>query len=99
MVGDQRMKILKKVIAEAMGLDLEVINFYREQKLSDRVIEKFVDSKLEKSHLVKIGKSYINLASVSHPWEFVLFVIMEYLTLDGRFRKLLQVSFYAGQPL
>ena len=44
-------------------------------------------SEHEKSDLVKIGNSYINSAFVSRPWRFVLFVIMEYLTLDGRFTK------------
>jgi len=81
------MEILEEVIAKATGLELEGINFYRERKLSDKAIEEFVESELEKSRLIKIGKSYINLAFVSRPWRFVLFVIMEYLTLDGRFMK------------
>ena len=81
------MEISEEVIVETTGLELEGINFYREKKLLDRAIKEFVDSKLEKSHLVKIVKSYINLASISCPWHFVLFVIMEYITLDGRFMK------------
>ena len=49
MVGNQRMEVIKEVIAEAMGLELEGLNFYREQKLFDRVVDDFVDSKLEGS--------------------------------------------------
>lgn len=37
---------------------------------------------------MKIGNSYFNHASISRPWRFILFVIMEYLTLDGQFTKL-----------
>lgn len=87
MVGNQLMEVIEEVIAEATSLELEGLNFYRERKLSDRVVDDFVDSKIEKVCVVKIGKSFINLASISHPWQFVMFVIMEYLTLDGRFTK------------
>ena len=67
MVGNQCMEITEEVIVEAMGLELEGLNFYREWILSNKAIEEFVNSELEKSRLVKIGKSYINPASVSHP--------------------------------
>ena len=94
MVDNQNMEISEEVIAEATGLDLEGINFYRERKLSDIAIEEFVDSKLEKSCQVKIGKSYMNLASVSHPWHFILFEIMEYLTLVGDLRNVMDIILY-----
>ena len=87
MVGNQRMEVTEEVIAEATGLELEGLNFYREHKLSDRAVDDFVDSEIEKARLVKIGKSFVNPASISRPWRFVMFVIMEYLTLDGRFTK------------
>ena len=66
---------------------MDRIKFYRERKLLDKAIDDFVEIEQEKNHLVKIGNSYYNPASISHPWSFVLFVIMEYLTLDGRFIK------------
>ena len=81
------MEVTEDVIAKATGLELDGINFYREQKLSDRPVNEFLESEHEKICLVKIGNSYINMASVSHPWHFVSFMIMEYLTLDGRFMK------------
>ena len=88
MVGNQHMEVTEEVIAEARGLDMDSINFYQDRKLSDRAIDKFVESKNERSQLVKIGNSNFHLASVSQPWRFMLFSIMEYLTLDGMFTKL-----------
>ncbi len=81
------MDVIKEIITEATGLDLDGINYYRERKLSEKAIEDFVETEQERKHLVKIGNSYYNPASISCPWHFVLFVIMEYLTLDGRFTK------------
>ena len=52
-----------------------------------QAIDDFFETEQERNRLVKIGTSYFNLASVSHPWQFVFFVIMEYLTLDGRYTK------------
>ena len=59
------MEVIEDVIATAMRLEMDGINFYQERKLSDRAIDEFVDSKHEKSRLVKIGNSYINPTSVS----------------------------------
>ena len=59
------MEVTKDVIAEATGLEMDGINFYRERKLSDRAIDEFMESEHEKSRLVKIGNSYINSASIS----------------------------------
>ena len=67
MVGNQCMEITEEVIAEATGLELEGLNFYRERKLSDRAVDDFVDFEIEKACLVKIGKSFINPASISCP--------------------------------
>lgn len=88
LVGNQRMEVTEDIIAEATGLALDGTNFYRERKLSDKAIGDFVESEQERNRLVKIGNSYFNPASVSRPWRFVFFVIMEYLTLDGRYTKL-----------
>ena len=51
-----------EVIVEATGLEMEGLNFYRKQKLSE-----FVESEVDKSRLIKVGMCYINLASISHP--------------------------------
>ena len=47
MVGNQRMEVTEEVIAEATGMELEGLNFYRERKLSDRAVDDFVDSETE----------------------------------------------------
>ena len=88
LVGNQRMEVSEDIIAEATGLEMEEINFYQDWKLSDRVVDKFAHLAKERNRLVKIGNSYFNLASISHPWRFVVFVIIEYLTLDGCFTKI-----------
>ena len=82
------MEVLEDIIVKVMGLDMEGINFYHDRKLSDRAIDEFMDSAKERNRLVKISNSYYNLASVSRSYRFVLFVIIEYLTLDGHFTKL-----------
>lgn len=37
------MEVIEDIIAEAMGLDIEGINFYRDKKLSDQAVEEFVE--------------------------------------------------------
>ena len=88
LVGNQRMEVTEEIIAEATSLDLDKMNFYRERKILDKMIDYFVEIEQERNHLVKIGNSYFNSAYVSHLWQFMFFVIMEYLTLDGRYTKL-----------
>ena len=43
LVGNQRMEVLEEIIVEAMGLDMESINFYHDRKLLDKAIQEFVD--------------------------------------------------------
>ena len=43
MVGNQRMYVTEEIIAEATGLELVGINYYRERKLSDKAIEDIVE--------------------------------------------------------
>ena len=87
------MEVSDEVIVEATRLDMEGINFYQDRKLLDRTIDEFVESAKERNQLVKIGNSYFNPSSVSQPWRLVLFVIIEYLTLDGQFTKLYGYDF------
>lgn len=88
MVGNQRLEVTKEIIVEATSLELDMMNFYRERKILDKAIDNFFKTEQERNFLVKIGTSYFNLAFESHPWRFVFYVIMEYLTLDGRYTKL-----------
>lgn len=79
---------MEEIIVEAIGLELDGMKFYKERKISNKVIDEFFETEQERNRLVKIGTSYFNLTFVSRLWRFVFYVIMEYLTLDGRYTKL-----------
>lgn len=93
LVGNQRMEVTEDIIVEATCLDTEGINFYRDRKLSDRVVEEFAKTAKERNRLVKICNSYFRPGSISRPWRFVMFVVIEYLTLDDRFTKIFGYHF------
>ena len=82
------MEVREDNIVEAISLELDGINFYRDKKLSNRVVDEFVEMTKERDGLVKIGNSYFNPYSISRPWRFVIFFVTEYLTLDGCFTKI-----------
>lgn len=68
------MEVIEDIIAEATGLDTEGINFYRDRKLSDWVVEEFVDTANKHNRLVKIGNFYFIPSSISCPWRFDMFM-------------------------
>ena len=39
------MEVTEETIAEATGLDLDGMNFYRERKISDKAVDDFVEIK------------------------------------------------------
>ena len=43
------MEVTEEVIVKATVLDIDGINFYQDRKLSNRVIDKFVESENERS--------------------------------------------------
>ena len=55
----------KEVIVKDTRLTMDKIKFYRERKISDKVIDDFVETQQERNCLVKIGNPYYNLAFVS----------------------------------
>ena len=65
MVENQCMDVIEEIIVEAIGLDMDEINFYQERKLSDKAINDFVEIERERNCLVKIGNLYYKLASIS----------------------------------
>lgn len=93
LVGNQRMEVTKDIIAEAMVLGIEGINFYRDRKLLDRAMEEFADMAKECNKLVKIGNFYFSPGSISHPWRLFMFIFIEYLTLGSHFTKLFGYHF------
>lgn len=82
------MEIIEDVIAKATSLKLDGINFYKDRKLFEWVVDEFVEMTKERNRVVKIGNSYFNLHSISRPWRFMIFVVIEYLTLYGCFTKI-----------
>lgn len=70
-----------------MGLRREGSNLYRDKKLSKEAIEWYPETTKEKKHLVKLSKTYYPPRAFAKPWREVLFEIMHYITLDGRFTK------------
>ena len=52
------------------------------------MVDEFEDSTKEFNRLVKICNSYFNPSSILHHWVCVMFVIIEYLNLDGCFTKI-----------
>ena len=45
LVGNHRMEVTVETIAEATGLDLDKMNFYRGRKISDKKIDDFAETK------------------------------------------------------
>ena len=62
------MEVTVETIAEAIGLDLDGMNFYRERNILDKAIDDIAKTEQERNRLVKIGTSYFNLAFVSCSW-------------------------------
>ena len=67
---------------------MEGINFYKDRKVFDKVVDEFVESTKERKRLVKISNFYFGPNNISRPWRFVLFSLIEYITLDGHFTKI-----------
>lgn len=86
-MGDQLVEIDEELIAKAMGLKREGCNFYRDRKVSREAIERYLVIEKEKKRLVKLSKTYYPPRAFAKPLREILFVLMRYITLDGRFTK------------
>lgn len=86
-MGDQLISIDEDLIARFMGLHREGSNYDRDRKLSKEAIERYLEMTKEKKCLVKLSKTYYPPRDFVKPWREVLFAIMHYVTLDGRFTK------------
>lgn len=93
LVGNQRKHVTEDIILEATGLDTEGINFYRDRKLLDCDVEEFAETTKEHNRLVNITNAYFSPSSISRPWRFTMFVVIEYLTLDEYFTKIFGHNF------
>ena len=79
---------IRECNVEDIGLGVDGMNFYRDKKVSNKVVNKFAEIAKERKHLVKISNSYFSSNNISCPWRFVLFSLIEYVTLDGCFTKI-----------
>ena len=61
------MEVTKDIIVEATGLEVDGINFYRDNKISNKVVDEFAEMTKSRNQLVKIGNSYFSLHSISRP--------------------------------
>lgn len=88
------MKVIKEIIVEAIGLYIEGTKFYRDRKMSDRSMDKFAKLTKERNRLVQISNSYFFPTTILIPWSFILFFLIEYVTLDGvKFKQSRQTPF------
>lgn len=90
---DQSVVIDEYLIAQATSLQREGRNFYRDRKVSKEAIDRYPETDKEKKCLVKLSKTYYPPRAFVKPWREVLFVIMCYITLDGRFTKVYSYHF------
>lgn len=61
LVVNQRMEVIEEIITDSIGLKIEGINFYRDKKMSNRVMDEFVELAKERKRLVKVSNSYFCL--------------------------------------
>lgn len=75
------------MIGEVTWLSTEGVKFFRDRNFSDEAVLKFPETKEEREALVKICSSYFDVGTIKTIWREVLIIIMEYITLDGRFTR------------
>lgn len=82
------------LVAEVTGLQMEGTKFYRDRKYAAEALKNFLKLEDEKGKLVKTDNiSYYTLQQVKPFWQKFLRVLMEYLTVDGRFTKIYNYHF------
>lgn len=87
-------KIDEDLVAEVMGLQKEGTKFYRDWKYVAEEFKNFPKLEDEKAKLVKKDNiSYYLPQQVKSFWQKVLRVLMEFLTVDGRFTKIYNYHF------
>lgn len=87
LIGSHMMNVDEEVIAEATGMTIKGMKFYRDRGISDKVVDKFPVTDGERRKMIKIDNSYHSPKRICKPWRFVLFASIEYITLDGRFTR------------
>ena len=75
-----------------MKIPLEWINFFKDKKMSANTIKDFVKDEDERKKLVK-AEMYYKMESIKKLWRYVLRVIIEYISLDSRFDRIIMHHF------
>lgn len=92
-IGNRKVKVIETMIAEATGVPMDDIKFYRDRKISDAAMKKFLKDEEEKDRLVKGSHTYYSPKVIKLIWRRVLLAIMEFITLDGRFTRVYSYHF------
>ena len=79
-------QITEEVVAEVTGIPMEGFKFYRDKKLSSNAIKDFVKNSKELNKLIK-KESFFVTETIKNLWRYVLYGIIEYVTLDPRFDR------------
>lgn len=90
----QTWRVDEDLVAEVNGLQKDDINFYRDRKFSVEAIKNFPKNEEERACIAKKDNiSYYLPNEVNSFWQKMLKVLMEYLTIDGRFSKVYNYHF------
>ena len=79
-------QITEEVVAEVTGMPMEGHKFFRDKKLSSNAIKDFVKNTKELNKLVK-KESFFVTETIKKLWRYVLYSIIDYITLDPRFDR------------
>ncbi len=77
-------QITKEVVAEVTGIPMEGSKFYRDKKLSSNAVKEFVKNSVEMNKLEKKESFYVT-ETIKKIWRYVLYALIDYVTLDPRF--------------
>lgn len=79
-------QITEDVVAEVTGIPMEGHKFFRDKKMSSNAIKDFVKNTEE---LNKLGKkeTFFVTDTIKKLWRYVLYAVIEYITLDPRFDR------------
>ena len=74
------------IIAQIIEIPNEGINFYRDKKMLANTVKDFTKDTTEKKKLVKV-ETYYEMDSIKKLWRYVLWVVIEFISLDTRFDR------------
>ena len=79
-------QITEEVVAEVTGLPMEGHKFFRDKKMSANAVKDFVKNTEELNNLGK-KETFFVTDTIKKLWRYVLYAVIEYITLDPRFDR------------